>query len=207
VKVMLGKPQKLENHLSCQLTVGDDMAVIRLQDEIRPDAGAAIARLRKTGLPASIISGDNMPSVAKVSRALGLTAQANASPLDKLETITRLSGSGYKVLMVGDGLNDGPALAAAHVSIAPGSASDVGQQAADVVFTSASLMPVALAVKVARRTMQIVHQNFALAIGYNILAVPLALTGMVTPLVAAIAMSLSSLIVVGNALRLNGAAK
>ena len=192
IKVMLGKPEKSEDHLSSQLTVGTEIVVLQLQDEIRPDAAETIARLQMLGLPASIISGDNAMSVSQVSDALGITAQAGASPQDKVEAITRLTDSGHKVLMVGDGLNDGPALA--------------GQQAADAVFTSESLMPVALSVRVARRTMQIVHQNFALAIGYNIFAVPLALTGMVTPLIAAIAMSLSSLIVVGNALRLNGAA-
>ena len=207
VKVMLGKAEKSEDHLSSQLTVGSDNVVIQLRDEIRPEALAAIASLRTQGLPSSIISGDNNRSVSVVASALGLTAQAGASPQEKVEAITRLTDNGHKVLMVGDGLNDGPALAAAHVSIAPGTASDVGQQAADAVFTSDSLMPVALSIRVARRTMQIVHQNFALAIGYNIFAVPLALTGMVTPLIAAIAMSLSSLIVVGNALRLNGAAK
>ncbi|MEH6700061.1 copper-translocating P-type ATPase, partial [Parasphingorhabdus sp.] len=207
VKVMLGKPEKSDDHLSCQLTVGDDIVVIQLRDQIRPEASEAIANLERQGLPCSIISGDNNRSVSIVARALGLTAQADASPQDKVEAISRLTDSGHKILMVGDGLNDGPALAAAHVSIAPGTASDVGQQAADAVFTSDSLMPVALSIRVARRTMQIVHQNFALAIGYNIIAVPLALTGMVTPLIAAVAMSLSSLIVVGNALRLNGAAK
>lgn len=207
VSVKLGKPEKSEDHLSSQLTVGSDTVLLQLQDDIRPDTTEAIAGLQALGLPASIISGDNVRSVAHVARAIGISAQASASPQDKVEAITRLTAGGRKVLMVGDGLNDGPALAAAHVSIAPGSASDVGQQAADAVFTSASLMPVTLSVKVARRTMQIVHQNFALAIGYNICAVPLALTGMVTPLIAAIAMSLSSLIVVGNALRLNGAAK
>ena len=207
ISVMLGKPEISADHLSSQLTVGPESVVLQLQDEIRPDAPAAIAALQGMGLPASIISGDNAGSVATVASALGLPAQAAASPQGKVEAITRLAASGHKVLMVGDGLNDGPALAAAHVSIAPGTASDVGQQAADAVFTSTSLMPVALSIKVARRTMQIVHQNFALAIGYNILAVPLALTGLVTPLIAAIAMSLSSLIVVGNALRLNGAAK
>ncbi|WP_339691650.1 heavy metal translocating P-type ATPase [uncultured Parasphingorhabdus sp.] len=207
IGAMLGKPEKSEDHLSSQLTVGGKSVVIQLRDEIRPDALAAIASLQTQGLPSSIISGDNNRSVSLVADALGLSAQAGASPQDKVEAITRLTDSGYKVLMVGDGLNDGPALAAAHVSIAPGTASDVGQQAADAVFTSDSLMPIALSVRVARRTMQIVHQNFALAIGYNIFAVPLALTGMVTPLIAAIAMSLSSLIVVGNALRLNGAAK
>ncbi len=206
VKVMLGKPEKSGDHLSSQLTIGSDSIVLQLQDEIRPDALEAIASLQALGLPASIISGDNARSVALASQVLDLSAQADVSPQDKVEAIARLADEGHKVLMVGDGLNDGPALAAAHVSIAPGSASDVGQQAADAVFTSESLMPVALSVKVARRTMQIVHQNFALAIGYNIIAVPLALTGMVTPLIAAIAMSLSSLIVVGNALRLNGAA-
>ena len=207
VAVALGKPVKTDGHLSCQLTMGKEVFVIQLQDALRPDAAEAVARLQELGLPATIVSGDNAQSVAKVSRALGLTAQANASPQDKLETISRLSADGKKILMVGDGLNDGPALAAAHVSIAPGSASDVGQQAADAVFTSDSILPVVLAVKAARRTMQIVRQNFGLAIGYNILAVPLALSGMVTPLIAAIAMSLSSLVVVGNALRLNGAAK
>tara|TARA_R110000772_G_scaffold77091_5_gene166086 strand:- start:183 stop:2315 length:2133 start_codon:yes stop_codon:yes gene_type:complete len=207
VDVTLCKPVKSEDHLSCQLTAGDEHFAIELQDEIRPDVREAIDRLKALGLPATIISGDNAPSVAKISNAVGLTAQTGASPQDKLQAIGRLQFNGSKVLMVGDGLNDGPALAAAHVSIAPGSASDVGQQAADAVFTSDSFLPVALAVQTAQRTMQIVRQNFALAIAYNILAVPLALTGMVTPLIAAIAMSLSSLIVVGNALRLNRAAK
>ncbi len=207
VGVSLTRPQKGGNGSATQLTMGNIAQRITLTDEIRPDAEAVVESLSELGLPASLLSGDSMEAVTPVALQLGVLAQANAKPEDKVDTIKRLSKQGDKVLMVGDGLNDGPALAAAHVSIAPGSASDVGQQAADAVFTSDSLMPVALAVKVARRTMQTVRQNFGLAIGYNILAVPLALSGMVTPLIAAIAMSTSSLIVVGNALRLYGAAK
>lgn len=205
--VRLGRAEKGAQQITTALTIGDDRQIIYLNDELRPDARLAVDLFKKMGLPASILSGDKIEAVAPVARELGITAQASARPEDKVEAITRLTQSGSSVLMVGDGLNDGPALAAAYVSIAPGSASDVGQQAADAVFTSDSLLPTAIAVKVARRTMKNVRQNFALAIGYNILAVPLAIAGMVTPLIAAIAMSMSSLIVVGNALRLRGAAK
>lgn len=205
--VSLARPEKGGDRSATQLTIGAASQRIILNDAIRPDAEMAIRALSKLGLPASLLSGDSMEAVTPVAMELGVMAQANAGPEHKVEAIKRLTAQGRKVLMVGDGLNDGPALAAAHVSIAPGSASDVGQQAADAVFTSDSLMPVAVAINVARRTMRTVQQNFGLAIGYNILAVPLALAGMVTPLIAAIAMSTSSLIVVGNALRLYGAAK
>jgi Cu2+-exporting ATPase len=145
--------------------------------------------------------------VAPVSRATGLTAQASASPADKQDAIGRLQRSGMSVLMVGDGLNDGPALAAADASMAPGSASDVGRQAADFVFTGESLLAIPRAIRASRATMRVVRQNFALAIGYNVLAVPLAMAGIVTPLIAAVAMSTSSLIVVANSLRLARAAR
>jgi Cu2+-exporting ATPase len=145
--------------------------------------------------------------VAAVARATGLTAQAAASPTDKQEALQRLQRVGWKVMMAGDGLNDGPALAAANASIAPGSASDVGRQAADMVFTGDSLLAVPRAIRVSRATMRVVRQNFALAIGYNVLAVPLAILGHVTPLIAAVAMSTSSLIVVANSLRLAGETK
>ncbi|MEO7469605.1 MAG: HAD-IC family P-type ATPase, partial [Sphingobium limneticum] len=142
-----------------------------------------------------------------VARATGTTAIGHLRPADKLALIERLKRRGQKILMVGDGLNDGPALAAGHASMAPASASDASQLTADAVFLGDRLAPVAVTLRVARRTVRVVKQNFALAIGYNILAVPLAIAGKVTPLVAAIAMSLSSLIVVANALRLNGSAK
>ena len=145
--------------------------------------------------------------MGEIALETGLTAQANARPADKQALVGRLRASGRKVLVVGDGLNDGPALAAADASMAPGSASDVGLQAADLVFVQDTLLALPRALRAARRTMAVVRQNFALAIGYNVLAVPLAIAGLVTPMVAAIAMSASSLIVVGNSLRLARAAR
>ena len=194
--------------LSTYFTRGESSPVrLRFEDRLRPDTREALARLRDLDIECSVASGDSAPSVAAALRGLRLTAQTGMRPEDKLQLIARLNGSGRKVLMVGDGLNDGPALAAGHASMAPGSASDVGQNAADAVFLGDSLLPVAKAVAAARRTMRVVRQNFAIAIGYNAIAVPLAFAGKVTPLVAALAMSGSSLVVVANALRLRSAAR
>jgi Cu2+-exporting ATPase len=181
---------------------GEAPATIAFDDPLRPDAAATIADLAALDLPSQILSGDRASVVAPVARRLGLADRADMSPQAKLAAIEAMAAGGAKVLMVGDGLNDGPALAAGHVSMAPASASDASQNAADAVFLGDSLAPVAKAVRVARATQRIVRQNFALAIGYNVLAVPLAMAGVVTPLIAALAMSGSSLIVVGNALRL-----
>lgn len=207
--VALGRPAEVETTmLAASLTIaGANPVQLRFREQLRPDVGAAIDRLGQLGILSSIATGDHRASVAAATAGLGLTAQTSMQPKDKLDLIDRLQRSGHKVLMVGDGLNDGPALAAGHVSMAPGSASDVGQNAADAVFLGDSLMPVVKAIVAARRTMCVVRQNFAIAIGYNVIAVPLAFMGMVTPLVAALAMSGSSVIVVGNALRLRSAAQ
>ncbi len=181
--------------------------LIPFADRLRPDADSALAQLRALGIEPSILSGDNAAAVAEVSRLTGLPGVSAASPAEKQAAIAALQAQGHKVLMAGDGLNDGPALSAANASIAPGTASDVGRQAADLVFMGDSLSAVPRAVRGARRTMAVVKENFVLAIGYNVLAVPLAMGGYVTPLIAAIAMSTSSLIVIANSLRLVGAAR
>jgi len=207
VAVALERPEDAAQGLATTLRIGDAAQTITFTDPLRADAAATLAALRAEGITASILSGDRAAPVAAAAQALGLEAQAEASPQAKLAALEALKSAGHRPLMVGDGLNDGPALAAAHASIAPGTASDASQQAADAVFIGEALMPVALAVRVARKTMRIVRENFAFSIGYNLLAVPLALTGLVTPLIAAIAMSVSSLVVVANSLRLAGAAK
>jgi Cu2+-exporting ATPase len=183
---------------------GDGPGVlIRFRDALRPHAGASIDRLRRLGMEIRILSGDGREAVAAAAEALGVEEWlAEQTPSDKLAAIAALGAAGHRVLMVGDGLNDAPALAAGHASMAPASASDVGQTAADLVFMGDSLAAVPEAVRLARRSGRAVVQNFVLAIGYNLVAVPLAVLGHATPLIAAIAMSTSSLIVVANALRL-----
>jgi len=207
--VSLGRPADgLAAGMAVAFTSDDSPTIIlHFRDMLRPDATATLARLQNLGLLCSIVTGDGAEATAPVAHALRLTAQTAMRPQDKLDAIARLAAAGRRVMMVGDGLNDGPALAAGHVSMAPASASDVGQTAADAVFLGDSLAPVAIAIVVARRTMAVVRQNFVLAVAYNALAVPLALAGLVTPLVAALAMSGSSILVVGNALRLRRAAR
>ena len=206
-KVSLGRNDAADVVSTTLRIEGRDEVLIPFTDQLRPDAQTALTRLKTMGLKVSLLSGDNEKAVAEVAAEVGLEGQAAADPAAKREAIAALQAAGHKVLMVGDGLNDGPALAAADASIAPGSASDVGRQAADLVFLGDSLNALPRAVLAARRTMRVVKQNFALAVGYNLFAVPLAIMGYVNPMIAAAAMSGSSLIVVANSLRLVRAAK
>ncbi len=185
---------------------GQEMAHFLFEDSIRPGAAAAIAQLQQDGFATQIVSGDRPAAVAALASRVGVDAgQGALSPADKANRCAELARAGRKVLMVGDGINDAPALAAAHVSMAPATAADIGRQAADFVFMRDDLRAVALAVDTSKKAGQLIRQNFALAIGYNVLAVPIALAGFATPMIAAIAMSTSSIIVVANALRLNNA--
>ena len=175
----------------------------RFEDAPRQDACQVVAALKRQGLDVRLLSGDRAAAVESVARTLGIEHySAGLTPAEKVEALEGLAREGRRVLMVGDGLNDAPALSAAYVSLSPTTAADISQTAADAVFQGTRLRPVLETLAVARRSGALVRQNFALAIGYNLIAVPLAVAGFVTPLVAAICMSGSSLIVTGNALRL-----
>lgn len=172
-------------------------------DQTRADAATAIATLAKR-FRIILLSGDTPEAAGTVAAALDIQDwTGGATPADKIARIKQETEAGRTVLMVGDGLNDAPALKAAHVSISPASAADISQTAADFVFQGRELGPVVDAIDTAIQARRLVLQNFCLAIGYNLLAVPLAMAGFVTPLIAAAAMSSSSLIVTGNALRLS----
>lgn len=214
--VRLGRPswtgaepaERSEDMLITSLAIGNGRPrLLALRDRLRPDARATVSELVAAGLSPTILSGDREDAVGRIAEELGMDSRSGLLPQEKVALIDELQRTGHKVLMVGDGLNDGPALTAAHVSIAPSSASDISQIAADVLVLGDSLRPVALALRAARRTSRVVRQNFALAIGYNVIAVPLAFAGLVTPLIAAISMSASSILVVGNSLRLRNAAR
>jgi len=175
------------------------------RDAPRADAGPTLAGLAARGLPVEILSGDRAPVVAALAANLGVTAwRAETRPAGKLARLGALAAAGRRVLMVGDGLNDAPALDAAHVSIAPARAADLVRARADLVIEGGRLAPVLAALDQARLAQRRVRQNIALALGYNLLAVPLAVAGLVTPLIAAAAMSASSLLVILNAVRAPG---
>ena len=182
---------------------GVELARFRLESTVRPGAAATVAGLQRQGLAVEILSGDRAAAVAGLASRLGVERFGSALlPAEKVARIEALRREGRTVLMVGDGLNDAPALAAADISMAPASAADIGRTAAGFVFMNESLSAVSDALQIARNAGTLVRQNFALAIGYNLVAVPVAVSGHVTPLLAAVAMSLSSVIVVANAMRL-----
>ena len=175
---------------------------IPIRQALRPDAVAVTRELMARGLHLIVLSGDRSAAVAPVAKELGITDWlAGRTPTEKIAVIELLKSQGRRVLMVGDGINDAPALAAAHVSLSPITAAHLTQAHADALFLGERLAPVLRAVVVARRAHSLMQQNLALAAIYNALAVPLAIAGLVTPLIAAVAMSGSSLLVTLNALR------
>jgi Cu2+-exporting ATPase len=181
---------------------GEEIAIFAIRQALRPDAGEVVRRLRAHGLECRILSGDRPEAVAPIAAALGIDLwKASARPADKIAALEVLTAEGRKVLMVGDGLNDAPALAAAHVSISPVSAGDLVQAEADAVFLGERLAPVADAVEISRGGRSRMTENLVFSVVYNLFAVPLAIFGLVTPLIAALAMSGSSLCVTLNALR------
>jgi Cu2+-exporting ATPase len=173
------------------------------RDGLRPDAAEAVKRLEALGLPAMLLSGDQPAAVEAAAREAGMTRFfAALSPGDKIDRLKALSAAGKRPLMVGDGLNDAAALASAHVSAAPGGAVDATQAAADLVFQGEKLSAVPDAIIVARQARRRVIENIGFSMVYNVLAVPAAMAGFITPLIAALAMAGSSLAVTLNALRI-----
>jgi Cu2+-exporting ATPase len=180
----------------------DRKVILRLRQSLRPDARQIIALLKSLGLGVAIASGDRPVAVAPVAKAVGVTDwRGGIKPAEKIALLDELKAMGHRVLMVGDGLNDAPALAAAYASISPISGIDLAQAQADAVFLGDQLKPVLDTVQLSRQGHRLMLQNLGLAAIYNALAVPIAMAGLVTPLIAAIAMSGSSLLVTANALR------
>jgi len=179
------------------------LAIFYCQDELRPEAKQAIEELSNLGVNVALLSGDGKQAVEAISQQLGIAERkAQLLPADKLSYVQKLQSQGDVIAMVGDGVNDAPVLAAANVSIAMGRGSQLAHASADMILLSENLLQLPEAIKLSRRMQSIVHQNFSWAILYNVIAIPIAAMGWVAPWMAAIGMSMSSLVVVLNALRL-----
>lgn len=182
---------------------GQDPVRFRFEDVLRADAPQVIRHFKTHHITPLLVSGDRESVAQAVAEKAGIeTVYGQKTPTQKFEIMERLQNDGNKVLMVGDGLNDAPVLAAADVSIAPGTAIDMAQNAADIVFMGDDLSPVYETYRIACQTRKLVKQNFALAVIYNFIAIPLAVAGFVTPFIAALAMSGSSILVIANSFRI-----
>ena len=169
---------------------------------MRPGAEGCVATLRRRGYRVLLLSGDTETSVADIAARLGIDEwRAGMTPQEKAAQVQALGDGGATVLMVGDGLNDTAALAGAHVAISPASALDAARVASDIVLMGSDLTPVPEALEVAKQARTRIKENFAVSFGYNVVAVPIAILGFATPLLAALAMSLSSICVTLHALR------
>ncbi len=182
---------------------GAHLAMFALADKLRGDARQLVNELRAAGIAMTLLSGDRKQVAEAVARQLGgMTVIAEVLPQDKDHVIRQLQQKGAVVAMVGDGVNDAPALIRADVGIALGSGTDVSVESADIVLMRNELDKVRLAALLSRRTLRTIRQNIGLSFVYNAIMVPLAMLAMVTPLVAAITMPISSLVVIGNAARI-----
>jgi Cu2+-exporting ATPase len=180
----------------------------RFADMLRPDAAEVVGALQRRGYPLALLSGDREGAVETAATEAGIEVwRSGLKPGEKIDWLAERASEGRKVLMVGDGLNDAPALAAAHASLSPASAADISQRAADFVFQGEGLAPVLEILATAKRARALSLQNFGVAFCYNIVAVPFAMAGYVTPLIAAIVMSTSSILVTLNAARLAGGSR
>ncbi|HTX49919.1 MAG TPA: heavy metal translocating P-type ATPase [Caulobacteraceae bacterium] len=199
----VGAPGARDSETELWLRVGDEPARrFTFHDELRPDAAKTVTELGRRGLTVELLSGDAAGPVADAARAAGVSRwDAGLTPLEKAAMVDARKAEGRRVLMVGDGLNDAAALAKAHASMAPGSAVDASQNAADLVFVGDDLMAIVDAVDVARAARRLALENFGVSALYNAIAAPAAVFGLVNPFIAAIAMSGSSLVVTLNALR------
>jgi Cu2+-exporting ATPase len=180
----------------------------RFADALRSDAAEVVRELKRRGYPVALLSGDRKGAAETVAWGTGIeTWLGELTPARKIDWLAECTRQGRKVLMVGDGLNDAPALAAAHASLSPASAADISQRVADFVFQGQALAPVLEVLSTATSARSLSLQNLGVAFCYNIIAVPFAMAGYVTPLIAAIVMSTSSMLVTLNAARLAGGRK
>ncbi len=183
--------------------VGVELALVGVEDPVRKDSAALIAGLKSAGMQVSMLSGDRQATAEAIAARLGgMPVIAEVLPEEKDQVIDRLQRENERVAMVGDGVNDAPALVRADVGIALGSGTDVSIASADIVLMSNELDKVRLASALSRRTLRTIKQNIGLSIAYNLIMIPLAMSALVTPLVAAVSMPISSLLVIGNAARI-----
>ena len=196
--------------IETEILLADESRVLcrfLISDRIRADSAATVEALKSRGLKTVLLSGDSRNVAESVAAQLGIDEVfAECTPEQKLEWVRRWQASGEVVAMIGDGINDAPVLAGADVSISVGGAAAITVASADIVSISEGIYPVVNTLDAARKTARILRQNFSWSVGYNLLAIPFAAAGLVAPWLAALGMSLSSLIVIANASRLRSRA-